>query len=95
MRFADPKELEELEMEIAEAERETDIRGHWERARVRAREIGVDLPAYAGNGGIFRIKSGKLEWLAAFDRGIFFGKTPRRSLESLGPAIDEYVRAKA
>jgi hypothetical protein len=79
-----PGELEELEMR-------EDISGHWERARARAREIGVDLPAYCDKGGIFRLRFGKLEWVMVFARDIFFGKTPKGSLDPLGPVIDEYA----
>jgi hypothetical protein len=70
---------------------EIDIGGNWEEARARAREIGVILPAYCDDGGMFRIRSGRLEWLTVFARNLFFGKSPKRSLEALGPIIDAYV----
>jgi hypothetical protein len=72
----------------AQLEELIDLRGSWERVRTRCREIGLELPAYRDEGGLFRIAARRAEWVSAFGHEHLLGRSPAQALESLNPLLD-------
>jgi len=66
-------------------------RNFWEPARARAREIGVELPEYRDQGGVFRITAGQVEWLGQFDRGYVIGKPVTGAFALLTTHLEELL----
>ena len=59
----------------------------WEPARVRAHEVGLELPAYVHEGGLYRFRGSRAELVSAFERDHLFGRRPSRALEALEPVV--------
>jgi hypothetical protein len=54
----------------------------------------LELPEYNDHGGIFRIKSGKVEWITLFDSKYLIGKPETKERERLKPILDELIAAR-
>jgi hypothetical protein len=67
------------------------IAGKWEKVRASAREIGVNLPEYCDEGGLFRISAGQVVWSVKFGREWLIGKPPESEREKLNPILDTLI----
>jgi len=75
----------------AQVEELNDLRGSWERVRTRCREIGLELPAYRDEGGLFRMAARRAEWVSLFGHEHLVGRSPAQALESLNPLLDALI----
>lgn len=69
-------------------------RNFWEPARARARELGLELPEYRDEGGVFRITAGQVEWLGRFDRGYLVRKPVTGAFELLTTRLAELLASQ-
>ena len=69
----------------------TDMRGIWDRVRAGARGVGVDLPEYRDEGGLFRITAGEVAWVITFGHEYLIGKPPALERQELDPTLDALI----
>jgi hypothetical protein len=75
----------------AQLEELIDLRGSWARVRARCGEIGLELPAYRDEGGLFRMAVRRAEWVSTFGHEHLLGRSPVQALESLNPLLDALI----
>jgi len=82
-RFGDSQQRAQLE--------KYDIRSTWDQVRAGARGVGVDLPGYRDEGGLFRITAGEAAWVTAFGHEYLIGKPPALERQELDPILDALI----